>query len=146
MYKFLTLFFVVFIGAACGSDVFSPQLSVLQRFTSPIQNGVTKIDTCPACINEVVELINVLLNVILDEGIMGSCDDICHAVFNKTQKKDLEELCFAGCDGLGIDEFIKLIVHADIDPIYYCQIVHLCPSNKISIHFFFNENFFSSLI
>jgi len=115
MYKGLTLFFVVFIGAACGSDVFSPQLSVLQRFTSPIQNGVTKIDTC-------------------------------HAVFNKTQKKDLEELCFAGCDGLGIDEFIKLIVHADIDPIYYCQIVHLCPSNKISIHFFFNENFFSSLI
>jgi hypothetical protein len=33
-----------------------------------------------------------------------------------------------GCDIFGIKEFIKLIESADIDPIYYCEEVKLCPS------------------
>ena len=36
---------------------------------------------------KLVELINVVLNVILDEGIIASCGDLCGAVANKTGSK-----------------------------------------------------------
>lgn len=130
MYKTCTLIFLVFVGIACGSDRFEPKLNVFHRFGSTGENNNVEVDLCPLCINEAVELINVVLNVILDEGIMGSCNAICDAVLNKTGSKPLADLCLAGCDALGVDEFVKLIVHADIDPIYYCQIVHMCPSKN----------------
>jgi len=72
------------------------------------------------------------LNLILDEGIIESCGKLCAAVANKTDSKALGDLCDAVCDGVGIDEFIKLIIKADIDPIYYCQLVDMCPSKKHS--------------
>lgn len=141
MYKAFTLIVLVLVGTAYGSNTFEPQLNVLHRFGSKI--NPVGLDLCPACINEAVELINVVINVILDEGILGSCADLCQAVYNKSGSKDLGELCDIGCDAVGLDEYIKLLVNADIDPIYYCQEVHMCPSKIILIEIYMNKYSFS---
>jgi hypothetical protein len=128
MYKALILLILVIVGTAYGSRSFEPQMNVFHRYGSSFGDDQVKLDLCPECINEAVTLINVILNIILDEGIVASCGALCGAVYNKTGSKALADLCDVGCEAVGIDEFIKLIITADIDPIYYCQLVHMCPS------------------
>lgn len=126
MQKTHVFWLLVLIGIIHGADSsrFTPRLNVFHRF----KTNEIKLDLCPACMNEALELIDVILNIILDEGVMGSCGELCSAVYNKTSSKALADLCLAGCDAVGIDEFLKLVVAADIDPVYYCELVHLCPS------------------
>jgi hypothetical protein len=38
-------------------------------------------------------------------------------------------VCNLLCDYVGITEFIKVIENADLDPIYYCEILKACPIN-----------------
>ena len=137
MYKALTLIIFVIIGAAYASGLFNKQPNKFQRLSSDLSNQKLGIDLCPTCINEAVELINVLANLILDEGIIESCGKLCAAAANKTNSTALGDLCTAVCDGFGIDEFVKLIEKADIDPIYYCQLVHMCPSKEYRLNNFF---------
>jgi hypothetical protein len=128
MHKTLAIIIFVIVEVAYGSRSFTPQLNVFHRYNDKFDNKNVELDLCPACINEAVELINVIANIILDEGVLGSCHALCDAVYNKTGSKALQDLCTTGCDAIGIDELIKLIITADIDPIYYCQLVHMCPS------------------
>ncbi|CAF1212789.1 unnamed protein product [Adineta ricciae] len=86
-------------------------------------------EICRECIKESVSAINVLLNLILDEGIIGSCGDLCGALANKTSSKGLGDVCLVVCNVVGIGEFIRLLEHTDLDPIWYCQIADLCPIN-----------------
>jgi hypothetical protein len=130
MYKALTLIILVVIGAACASSSFNEHSHKFQRFSSSFGEKNVGIDLCPACINEVVDLVNVIANLILDEGIIASCGKLCGAVANKTGSQALGDICDVLCDGLGIDEFVKALIKADIDPIYYCQLVDMCPSKK----------------
>jgi hypothetical protein len=128
MHKTLAIIIFVIVEVAYGSRSFTPQLNVFHRYDDKFGNKNVELDLCPECINEAVELINVIANLILDEGIIGSCHALCDAVYNRTGSKALQDLCVTGCDAIGIDELIKLIIAADIDPIYYCQLVHMCPS------------------
>jgi hypothetical protein len=130
MYKALILVILVVVGVAYGSRSFDTHSKQYERLDSNLDNNNVDLDLCPECINEAVTLINVVLNVILDEGIVSSCGAICNAVYNKTGSKVLGDLCDIGCDAVGVDEFVKIIIHADIDPIYYCQLVRMCPSKK----------------
>jgi hypothetical protein len=137
MYKALTLIILVVIGAACASGSFNKNSHKFQQLSSSFEEQKVGIDLCPACINEAVDLINVILNVILDEGILATCGAVCGAVENKTDSRILGDLCAIACEALGIDEFVKLIIRADIDPIYYCQLVDMCPSKTNLFHNFF---------
>ncbi len=130
MYTAVTLIILVLVGVTYSSRSFNTHSNQFQRFSSSFADNKVDLDFCPECINEAVALINVVLNIILDEGIVASCGALCEDVYNKTGSKALRDLCDTGCDAFGIDEFIKLIITADIDPIYYCQVVHLCPSKK----------------
>lgn len=130
MYKALTLLILVIAGSTYGQSSINTHSKQYQRLTSSLSHGNVGLDLCPECINEAVELINVVLNVILDEGILGTCSEICQAVYNYTNSTELRDACDIGCDAVGIDEFIKIIINADIDPIYYCQLVKMCPSKK----------------
>lgn len=58
-------------------------------------------------------------------------DQLCSDVYNKTGSKPLADLYSAGCDAVDIDEFLKLVLAVDIDPNYYCELAHLCPSTKL---------------
>ncbi|CAF1186160.1 unnamed protein product [Didymodactylos carnosus] len=87
------------------------------------------LDVCSGCIEESVEIINILLNLILDEGIIEFCNALCGALANITGSVIIGELCTVACDAAGIDEFIKIIIKADLDPIWYCEMIDLCPIN-----------------
>jgi len=87
----------------------------------PMDNG----DECKVCIDVAVEMIDVLLNAVLNGGILGDCADLCSRLNNSNIEEDL---CDAICDSVGLDEFVKILkkFSNDIDPVYFCQLVHLC--------------------
>jgi hypothetical protein len=125
MYKALTIVLIAIVGIACGSKV---QSQSIQRVKPDFPPHVG-LDLCPTCIKVAEESINVLLNLILDAGILGSCQTLCTALAQKTGSELAGVICNLACDVVGIEEFIKLIENADLDPIYYCEIAKLCPVN-----------------
>merc|ERR1719487_3158892 len=74
-----------------------------------------KADLCPLCVNIMDQTINQLLNIILNVGVLGSCNALCSYL------GDYGQIVVAGCnllcDYVGITEFIALIEAADLDPI-----------------------------
>jgi len=47
----------------------------------------------------------------------------------KTGSALIGTICDLVCDVFGIEEFIKILDKADIDPIWYCEIAKMCPIN-----------------
>jgi hypothetical protein len=123
MYTNLTFIFLVGISVVSGS-------LLLNTRSHKIDRPEVSLDLCPYCINEAIGVINILLNVILDEGILATCGDLCGVVTNKTGSKALGDICLLVCDGLGLDEFIRALITLDLDPIWYCEIAKMCPSRK----------------
>ncbi|KAK7104013.1 countin-3-like [Littorina saxatilis] len=87
------------------------------------------LDLCPTCVEFTGEAINMLLNLILNAGIVGSCGSLCNALEQKTGSQALGVVCDLLCDIVGIEEFVKLIQKADLDPIYFCELLKTCPIN-----------------
>ena len=130
MYKVFTVILLVVIGVPNAAWSFKLPSKNLERSTSNTREGNVRIDLCPFCINEAVISINIILNAILNQGIMQSCGDLCAIVANDTKSKIVGDLCDVACDGFGIYEFIRLIITADLDPIWYCEMAHGCPSKQ----------------
>jgi hypothetical protein len=134
MYNALILFVLFFVGCvSANTRTFSVNGNSIE-FISPFKQGDNALDWCPQCIDTFDDLIDVILNIILEVGVLDSCGQLCDLVADKTGSNFLGFVCMLGCDIFGIEEFIKLIENADIDPIYYCEEVKLCPS-KIKILF-----------
>lgn len=125
MFKALAIALIVIVGIASAANIKSPGLKLIKpAFTRPV-----RLDLCPTCLNVADESINILLNLILDTGIIGSCQTLCTALAQKTSEI-VGVICTIVCDGVGIDEFIKMLENSDIDPIYYCELAKFCPSNR----------------
>jgi len=129
MYKAFTFVVVAVIGIASASKVFNAESHNIRRVKSVFADPNVRLDLCPTCIKAAEESINILLNLILDTGIIGSCGTLCQALAEKTGSQILGTICNLVCDVVGIEEFIKLIDKADLDPIWYCEIAKLCPVN-----------------
>jgi len=84
-----------------------------------------KVDFCNLCVSVMGEIINELLNIILNIGVIGGCADLCNYLPDKVEKA----ACDLICDYIGIEEFIKLITDADPDPIWICEEGGICPHN-----------------
>jgi hypothetical protein len=82
--------------------------------------------SCDVCIQFAVEGINILLNYILDNVIIGDCGSLCGSL-SKLGKIEVD-ICDGLCDTLGVAEFVELLkkFSNDIDPIYFCQLVKMC--------------------
>lgn len=126
---------ILLVSIGCVSaDKSSKHIQVVQTSIKQDFNG---IDWCPQCINSYDDLIQGVLDVILQYGILNTCGDLCNLVADKTGSDLLGFLCDFGCDVLGLEEFVKLINKADIDPIYYCEEMKLCPGMKEILYEFF---------
>jgi len=128
MHKVFAILLLVIIGVTNADRTFKVPSENLQRLTVDNREGNVDLDLCPLCINEAVEAINVILNVILDEGILEDCEKLCAFVANRTSQL-VGDICELACLGVGIDEFIRLIITIDLDPILYCEMADLCPIN-----------------
>jgi hypothetical protein len=131
MYKAISFVLIVIVGVACASSQLGARSHNIKRVTPTFQQPSLRLDLCPTCINVADESINILLNLILDSGIIGTCGTLCSALAQKTGSQLIGTICDLVCDVVGIEEFIKLIEAADLDPIWYCEIAKLCPSNNI---------------
>jgi len=84
------------------------------------------LDKCKTCIDFAGQALNQLLNIILQGGVVGGCGALCNALASKTSPA-IGTVCNLLCDIVGVEEFIKIIQKADLDPIYYCELIPACP-------------------
>jgi hypothetical protein len=78
---------------------------------------------CGICLNLMSDAMKEIVEIILNGGVIGGCGDIC----SKLPEHWEQVACDLICDIVGVDSFIHLIEKADLDPIYYCQLLKVCP-------------------
>ena len=130
MYKTVSLITIVVVVVGCVSartHTFNIQSSHIKRALLPIQQKTNGFDWCSQCINSFDILLELTLDTILQYDIMDSCGELCQIVAQKSGSEFVGFLCTVGCDALGIAAFVKLLNDADLDPIYYCEIIKICP-------------------
>jgi len=124
--------------ALVGCAMAKPSQSVITRpfdLTSednsiviPATISYTRLDNldlslCPTCVQLMSNALNYILNAILSGAVMGTCGEVCSYV-----PGDLEQqVCNLVCDAAGVYAFIEAVQKANLDPIYYCQIIDICP-------------------
>ncbi|KAL9652994.1 hypothetical protein ABK040_015509 [Willaertia magna] len=89
------------------------------------------IDLCPTCISLLDQTINQLVNIILNAGVIGSCGKLCG--YLQSYGSLTVMACNLVCDYLGVTEFIKIIENADLDAIFACQELRICPIHDCTL-------------
>merc|ERR1712100_762305 len=119
------VFAAVFITALLCVSSASAHKLVLNGTPKRIESKSDDVgfSMCPICNQLAATSINSLLNVILQGGIIGSCGALCGQLPEKWESV----ACNLVCDYVGVSEFIKAIDKADLDPIYMCELIDLCP-------------------
>merc|ERR1719498_683050 len=91
-----------------------------------IEESVNKLSLCSPCIQLSEQGLNLLLNEILNAGVVGGCGKLCSAL----KSKGASTVCNLACDIIGIKEFIKILSKTDLDVFYFCELVKMCPVGK----------------
>lgn len=113
---------LLLIGAATIALFSSPAES--KSITYPIIKDVSgKYPLCTTCVSFAEQNINNLLNIILNSGVIGSCGALCSKLPNSAE----QTICSLLCDVVGVEAFIHLIDHVDLDPIWFCEEIKICP-------------------
>jgi len=82
--------------------------------------------SCNICVSFFTYAGNELIQSIAAFGIGESCSELCELLSDEINKDICEVLCFIA----GIEEFENLLIGADLDPIYLCSVLDICPLNK----------------
>lgn len=77
---------------------------------------------CSPCVQLDEQALQILLNYILNAGVVGSCSKLC----SNLNSKGVQTACNLLCDVVGIKEFVQALNKTDLDPIYFCEAVHAC--------------------
>jgi len=81
---------------------------------------------CAACVDLFEHSLGTLLDIIINGGVIGSCEALC----TKLGKEWEVASCTILCAGVGIEAFIKFLTSHDEDPIYLCTDLAACPRNN----------------
>jgi len=115
---FVALVLLLFVAPAVFGG-----LQLTKKTVVRLNDHVGKINFCNVCVQIMGEIINELLNIILNLGVIGSCAEVCSLLPNKYEA----DACDLICDYVGIEEFIRLIEYEDPDPIFFCDEAKICP-------------------
>jgi len=118
MLKSAPLVFLLISTAAAGQEV------VLTKPASP------KSALCSPCVQLGGQGINILVNAILNAGVMGGCSKLCAHLKTAGSQK----VCDLACDVVGFKAFVKALNHTDLDPIYFCELIHACKAGADDAH------------
>lgn len=99
----------------------APQSTALHSLTTASESGNA---LCSPCVQLGGQGINILLNYILNAGVVEGCGKLC----SNLKSKGSQKVCDLVCGVVGIKAFIKALNHTDLDPIYFCEILHACPA------------------
>jgi len=83
------------------------------------------VSLCNPCFQLGGQSINILLNYILNTGVVGGCQGLCSQLPSGGGK---QTACDLVCGAVGIKAFTAAIDKADLDPIYLCEVLHACPA------------------
>ena len=108
---------------------YSKQLSIDQALESKYLEINLDGTYCRTCVQFANQALEQLLNAIVNAGVVGGCAKLCGYVADQTGSKVVGVVCNVLCDAVGIKEFIKIVENADLDPIYYCELLKACPIN-----------------
>ena len=86
--------------------------------------------TCKICVDLAAESQYDLSDATKNVSIANECLDICNYVEVNTNKIEVITACNLLCDMVGINEFRKAIIKANMDSIYFCQLLKVCGSNE----------------
>lgn len=93
-------------------------------FHSPRVHAESSNALCSPCVQLGGQSINILLNYILNAGVVEGCGKLC----SNLKSKGSQKVCDLVCGVVGIKTFIKALNHTDLDPIYFCELLHACPA------------------
>jgi len=122
------LVLAVVLGCAAASNpvqISIKRLAPAVRVAPPAPTN----DLCKLCISFSGDALNELLNIILNTIVIGGCQDLCTALAQKTGSQTLGAVCEILCDIVGIKPFINFIENADLDTIYFCELLDVCAIN-----------------
>ncbi len=94
-----------------------------QKIKSLLLQSFTSFFLPLFCLYDCVQSINLLLNEILNVGVVGGCNKLCSVVKQNASKT----LCNIACDLVGIKTFVKLLNQTDLDPFNFCENLKICP-------------------
>lgn len=89
-----------------------------------------KESLCDPCVQFTSQGLNILINAILNAGVTGTCGKLCGHLKTKGE----QTACTLVCDVVGIKLFIKALNKTDLDPIYFCEILHACEAGPDDAH------------
>lgn len=100
------------VGVASGAAIQTELVNVPENVQG---------DLCPFCVKTMDQVLNELVEIILNGGVLGSCSALC------SRLGGLEATaCNLLCDYVGIETFVKVLSYEDPDPIYVCQLLEVC--------------------
>jgi len=102
-----------------GQVAAKPQLTLSQ---SPPKAPGPNSALCNPCVQLSGQSLQILINYILNVGVIGGCGKLCSHLNSTAAQK----ACDLVCGAVGIKEFIKALSNTDLDPFYFCEVVHAC--------------------
>ncbi|CAE7203863.1 ctnA [Symbiodinium sp. CCMP2592] len=106
-------FAVLALAMLAGASPLLRPLSPTPAPISPTEHSAA----CSPCVQLGSQGINLLLNYLLNAGVVTSCSKLCSHLPTKAE----QTICSIGCDLAGIKEFVNILNHTDLDPIYFCE-------------------------
>lgn len=85
---------------------------------------------CSPCVQLDGQALNILLNELLNVGVVGSCGKLC----SHLKTKGAQTACSLVCDVVGLKAFVKALNNTDLDPIYFCELIHACKAGPDDAH------------
>lgn len=80
-------------------------------------------DLCGSCVVFAIDSLEYLYNRVVNNYILTDCRDLCDGL-----PAELEKLfCKSFCEYVGIKAFTDAVKSADLDPIYFCEVIGQCP-------------------
>ncbi|CAF1408126.1 unnamed protein product [Rotaria sp. Silwood1] len=124
-----TIIFVLIIigGIICASKELGVPSYNVKRATSAFSRRDLSYNLCSTCFARSGDSLDILLNLILNGSTISTCGTLCQALSEKTRSQLLGTFCDSACNAVGIEKFITLNKHADLDHIWYCELAKICP-------------------
>lgn len=101
-------------------------LSVDASFALDAKGDNSSVSLCNPCFQIGGQGINSLLNYILNAGVIGGCGSLCAAALPAGGAAAVG--CELVCGAVGVKAFVAAIDKVDLDPIYFCEVLHACPA------------------
>ncbi|EGG20722.1 countin2 [Cavenderia fasciculata] len=99
---------------------------VVARFgadTVDVKSEGAPFTTCNDCVSIMTDTIDDLIGILMNSGVMASCNDLCSRLSNHYENI----ACMLTCVYFGLEEFSNLVLDADPDPIFMCEVIDVCP-------------------